>query len=55
VVRRLKVVNAGWALTPLAEGEDAPASLKIRGFKCVKKEARELTYDAPGEYVVDEA
>lgn len=54
-VRRLRVANAGWPLVPLEPGAAVPDSLKIRGFTCVKKEARELRFDVPGEYVVDEA
>jgi len=53
-VRRLRVANAGWAFEELAEGEAAPEQLAIRGYKLVKHAQRELVFDAPGEYVVDE-
>jgi hypothetical protein len=55
VIKRLKVHNAGWELVPLADGEDAPLFLRIRGFKLVKNEQRVLEFPTPGEYVVDEA
>jgi hypothetical protein len=54
-IKRLHVKNAGWKLVPLAEGEDAPLFLRIRGFKLVKHEQRVLEFPAPGTYVVDEA
>ena len=54
-VRRLTVHNQGWELVPLAPGEVAADAIKIRGFKLVKHDARVLTFDAPGDYVVDEA
>ena len=54
-VRRLRVVNAGWELVPLAPGAAVPDSLKIRGFALAKHEQRALEFAAPGEYVVDEA
>ncbi len=56
-LRGLVVKNAGWALTPFASTEEAaaqPDALKIRGFRCVRGETRELVFDAPGEYVVSE-
>jgi hypothetical protein len=40
---------------PLAPGEAVqPDSLKIPGFKLVKHEARELDFDQPGDFTVDE-
>jgi UDP-sugar pyrophosphorylase len=53
-IKRLAVRNVGWALTPLVPGEAVPDSLKIRGFKLVKHEARELIFDQPGDFSVDE-
>lgn len=52
-MRGLKVTNAGYALKPLEAGEEAPDSLKIRGFKCVKGEALVKEYTQPGDYVLD--
>lgn len=54
-IKRLRVENAGWEFVPLAPGEDAPLAVQIRGFKLIKHAQRELTFDAPGDYVVDEA
>ena len=57
VIRGLRVANRGWALTPFAtpaEEAAAPDALKIRGFRCVKLETRELRFDTPGDYVVSD-
>ena len=53
-IKKLRVDNAGWELVPLAVGEDAPLAVQIRGFKLVKHAQRELIFDTPGDYVVDE-
>lgn len=53
-IRGLKVVNKGWELKQLEAGEAVPDSLKIRGFKLVKHEAKELVFDKAGEYVVEQ-
>jgi hypothetical protein len=55
VIKRLKVHNAGWEIVPLAEGEEATPALRIRGFKVVKNSTKEITFTAPGNYVIDEA
>ena len=55
VLRGLAVKNAGWTLTPFASAEEAaaqPDALKIRGFRCVRAETRELIFETPGDYVV---
>lgn len=54
VIRGLKVANKGWEWVALDEAEKAPEELKMRGFKVVKHETRELVFDSPGEYVVSE-
>ena len=54
-IKRLRVENAGWEFVPLAPGGDAPLAVQIRGFKLVKHAQRELTFDVPGDYVIDEA
>ncbi|KXZ48443.1 hypothetical protein GPECTOR_28g853 [Gonium pectorale] len=51
----LTVENAGWVWQPLAEGEAAPEEERIRGFKVVRKETKELVFDKPGDYSVPEA
>ena len=56
-LRGLVVRNAGWALTPFAGAEEAaaqPDALKIRGFRCVRAETREIVFDVPGDYIVTE-
>jgi len=47
------VVNAGWALEPLGEGEPAEEVFAIRGYRLVKSEtAHVLIQEAHGKHVV---
>ena len=53
LAKGLKVVNKGWDLVALgADEKDVPDSIKIRGFRCVRHEARELVFSEPGTFVV---
>ena len=47
-IRGLAVTNAGWEYVPLAEGEEVPEHLTIRGFKLLKNEERLLEFTEPG-------
>lgn len=51
-IKSLSVRNAGFKLVPLAEGESAPDSLKIRGYKLEKTGAEEIVSEE-GEKVVE--
>jgi UDP-sugar pyrophosphorylase len=55
-VKRARAHNAGWALRPLTDEEAAaaPDHVRIRGFTLEKSADRTLTFDAPGDYVVDD-
>lgn len=59
-VRSLRVKNGGWALRELSEAECAdgsglPEVARLRGYEYVRgADVRELTFDTPGEFVVDE-
>ena len=53
-IRGLAVTNAGWEYVPLAEGEEVPEHLTIRGFKLLKNEERLLEFTEPGTYEVTE-
>ena len=57
-IRRLSVKNAGWKLRELTPEEVADAGTpeveRLRGYTYEVLEERELRFDAPGEYVVDE-
>ncbi|KAG2447470.1 hypothetical protein HYH02_007398 [Chlamydomonas schloesseri] len=46
----MAVSNKGWAWSPLAEGEAASEEERIRGFKVVRTETKELVFDKPGSY-----
>ena len=57
-MRRLCVRNAGSALRELAHDElssDAvPEVARLRGYEYAAAERREIAFDTPGAYVVDE-
>jgi len=51
-IRNLRVSNTGWEFGELTGGE--PEELAIRGYKLRKLQTRELIFDQPGVYVVDD-
>jgi UDP-sugar pyrophosphorylase len=53
----VKVKNAGLRLVPLTaeELQTAAPAVRIRGFRVEKHEVRELVFDTPGEYEVNDA
>lgn len=54
LLRRTSTIpNAMFPGTALV-GETAPEPLAIRGYSLVKKGQRELVFDRPGAYVVDD-
>ena len=52
-LKSVKERNAGWAFKDLAEGEEVPEPLAIRGYTLLKNGQRELSFDK-GTHVVDE-
>ena len=54
----VEVENGGWEFVPLREGEDlgddarAAEVLRLRGYRLVKHQTRELVFDKPGYYEV---
>jgi len=54
-IEKLAVKNAGWRWELIDEKDPAiPEVDRIRGFQVVRDETRELVFDQPGEYVVNE-
>eukprot|EP01062_Namystynia_karyoxenos_P018910 TRINITY_DN17055_c0_g1_i1.p1 TRINITY_DN17055_c0_g1~~TRINITY_DN17055_c0_g1_i1.p1 ORF type:complete len:697 (+),score=202.60 TRINITY_DN17055_c0_g1_i1:92-2092(+) len=52
-VDELMVRNEGWPLVPLAEDEEAPAALRIRGYRTDRSDgALVLRFPTPGTYQV---
>ena len=51
-LRRVRVANAGWSFRSTDGASDE--ALAIRGYAPVRTEQRELTFDTPGAYVVDD-
>ena len=57
-LRRVRVANAGWRMEPLSADAlvDAatPEVERLRGYRWVADGQREINFDEPGEYVVDD-
>jgi UDP-sugar pyrophosphorylase len=54
-IKRLRVHNAGWSFQPLdPSNASEPEALAIRGYRLVKHQTRELNFDRPGVYIVDD-
>jgi len=51
----LAVENKGWEFVPLQASENVPPYLQIRGYRLVKHEQKELNFNKPGEYIIDES
>ena len=52
VLKRVRAINAGWSFGGL--GKEPPEELAIRGYALEKKAERELVFDEPGDYVVED-
>ena len=52
VLRRVYVSNAGWSFKNLSDSQDE--ALTIRGYELAQHGQRELIFDTPGEYVVED-
>ena len=50
---QVRVSNAGWSFRSLDHSSDDEA-LTIRGYQLAQAGHRELVFDEPGEYVVDD-
>jgi len=53
-VKRLREDNEGWSFAEIAEGDEVPEQLSIRGYQLTKLAQREIVYSEPGEYVIDD-
>lgn len=54
-IKRLHVNNAGWEFEEIDPADTShPEALTIRGYRLRKLEARELVFDRPGVYTIDE-
>jgi len=53
-LRRVRVRNAGWAFKEFGEGGSADEALAIRGYELERRETRDLVFDEPGEYTVED-
>ena len=55
VLRRVRVSNAGWSFSRgLSAAAAKDESLAIRGYEVERNAQRELVFDTPGEYVVED-
>ena len=53
VIKSLTVDNAGWDFAPLADGEDHPEVLAIRGFTVDRRDTKTTTFAADNHIVED--
>jgi len=53
-LRSVQTSNDGWSFRELNGGETVPEPLAIRGYTIEKIAQRELTFDQPGSFVVDD-
>jgi len=53
-LRRVRVSNSGWKFQSFADGSKVEEALAIRGFKVQRNQQRELVFDRPGDYVVED-
>lgn len=53
-LRRVRVSNAGWSFKEITDGSSADEALAIRGYAPKQHAQRELVFDRPGEYVIDD-
>ena len=51
-LKSVRVSNAGWSFKPLSGSTDE--ALAIRGSELVQKAQREMVFDTPGEYVIED-
>ena len=51
-LRRVRVDNAGWSFAEYTGSDEA---LAVRGYEVVHHDQRELTFDTPGTFVVEDA
>jgi hypothetical protein len=52
-VAGLDVRNKGWNFQSIGwQDRREPEELRVRGYKLVKREQKEIDFDKPGEYVV---
>mmetsp|Transcript_29133 Transcript_29133/g.93919 ORF Transcript_29133/g.93919 Transcript_29133/m.93919 type:complete len:623 (-) Transcript_29133:412-2280(-) len=55
LIKRLRVQNTGWSFQELdPSNASEPEALAIRGYRLVKHQTRELVFDRPGVYTVDD-
>lgn len=54
VVENCKIKNDGWVFVALDSATNYPEDILLRGFTLEKKSTRELIFDKPGNYVVNE-
>ena len=53
-LKRVRVSNSGWSFVSLGWGGKAEEALAIRGYQLSQSAQRELNFEKPGEYVVED-
>jgi len=54
VLRRVRVANAGWSFKGLSAAGKTDEALAIRGYELAKHGHREIIFDEPGDFVVED-
>jgi len=53
-LRKVRVSNGGWSFKELADGSSPDEALAIRGYQPARHAQRELIFDEPGDYVIED-
>jgi len=53
-LRRVRVSNSGWKFKSFGDGSKVDEALAIRGYRVEKNQQRELVFDRPGEYIIED-
>ncbi len=53
-LRKVRVSNPGWSFKEFADGSSSDEALAIRGYEPDRKAQRELIFDHPGEYIIED-
>ena len=54
-LRKVRVSNPGWSFRSFREGATPEEYLAIRGYELDRTSQREMVFDRPGEYVIEDS
>jgi UDP-sugar pyrophosphorylase len=53
-LRRVRVSNDGWSFKEVTDGALVDEAIAIRGYQLERTQQREMVFDQPGEYVIED-